>query len=293
MNCDLCGKESDLKKVKIEGTLLSVCGKCSKFGEIVEEGRILPFPNPTKSFSNELFLERNVHERRFSNPTKLSNFQDREKVKKKGEFVDNIVSDYSVKIKESREKLRLTQKELGIKPEPSLIKSTPEIRTPGEVEAILKQISTTLNTERVSRILSNQTQDMQQSLIEFGINGSVGNFRQKIFDAINTADASGELTANGEKFNTFFKIAQELQGAEQSQQRLLSVIEATSKPNIVEAESTNVKKRILEFQTEGLKLWEQIRSNPELFALVPESVKVKKYYIVYFEKKQEQKLSQQ
>ena len=115
MNCDLCGKESDLKKVKIEGTLLSVCGKCSKFGEIVEEGRILPFPNPTKSFSNELFLERNVHERRFSNPTKLSNFQDREKVKKKGEFVDNIVSDYSVKIKESREKLRLTQKELGEK----------------------------------------------------------------------------------------------------------------------------------------------------------------------------------
>ena len=43
------------------------------------------------------------------------NPQNREKVKKKSKFVDGIVSDYSVKIRESREKLELTQKELGEK----------------------------------------------------------------------------------------------------------------------------------------------------------------------------------
>ncbi len=101
MNCDLCGKESDLKKVKIEGTFLNVCGKCSKFGEVIEE-KVLLSSHSAKPPSTMAKLP-------------LSNSYDGKKVKKKSEFVDSIVSDYSTKIRESREKVGLTQKELGEK----------------------------------------------------------------------------------------------------------------------------------------------------------------------------------
>ena len=39
-NCDMCGKENKLVKVNVEGTILNVCGLCSKFGDVIEEIRI-------------------------------------------------------------------------------------------------------------------------------------------------------------------------------------------------------------------------------------------------------------
>ena len=40
MECEMCGSASSLKKAYIEGTLLSVCDRCSRLGKIVEEVRL-------------------------------------------------------------------------------------------------------------------------------------------------------------------------------------------------------------------------------------------------------------
>jgi len=97
MNCDLCGKGSDLIKAEIEGSFLNVCGKCSKFGRIVEEN----------SFMKSVYeKEKTVF---------LNKQKDKKVEKKEREFVDTVVSDYFARIRKARESLRLTQKELGEK----------------------------------------------------------------------------------------------------------------------------------------------------------------------------------
>ena len=35
-NCDLCGKKTELISALVEGTMLSVCSTCSKFGNVVQ-----------------------------------------------------------------------------------------------------------------------------------------------------------------------------------------------------------------------------------------------------------------
>lgn len=43
MNCELCGKESGLKKVRIEGSIFNVCNGCSSYGSVVaESGYVKP-----------------------------------------------------------------------------------------------------------------------------------------------------------------------------------------------------------------------------------------------------------
>lgn len=39
MGCDLCGKEGELVRARIEGTVLTVCASCRGHGEIIEEQR--------------------------------------------------------------------------------------------------------------------------------------------------------------------------------------------------------------------------------------------------------------
>ena len=34
-NCDLCGKDSELFKARIEGSLVDACERCSRFGEVL------------------------------------------------------------------------------------------------------------------------------------------------------------------------------------------------------------------------------------------------------------------
>jgi len=35
MQCDICGKEAQLFKAKVEGTVLNVCQPCASFGEVI------------------------------------------------------------------------------------------------------------------------------------------------------------------------------------------------------------------------------------------------------------------
>ena len=85
MNCDLCGKNTELFKARIENAVLNVCQKCGKFGEIFEK-----------------VIEEGVKE----NKT-IKKIED--------EIVEIIKEGYGLVIRNSREKLGLTQEELAKK----------------------------------------------------------------------------------------------------------------------------------------------------------------------------------
>jgi len=82
--CDLCGKEGHLQEAIIEGSFLSVCGFCSRFGKVVTINKI--------------------KEKKMALPNRQIEIQ---------EEVELIVKDYASKIKDAREKEELTQKILG------------------------------------------------------------------------------------------------------------------------------------------------------------------------------------
>lgn len=91
-SCDLCGKQSRLIDAIVEGSMVSVCESCIKFGKVVAVKK----PN--------LYYEN----------------QPRKKIiLKKSEIEEIIVSNYASLIKQTRESLKLKQdklaKMLGIK----------------------------------------------------------------------------------------------------------------------------------------------------------------------------------
>jgi putative transcription factor len=81
-DCDLCGKKTELVEGVVEGSILKVCKSCIKFGEAVE-------------------IKKSVLEEK----------QEPEKIKE--EIIEEIVKDYSAKIKGARESLNLLQKDLA------------------------------------------------------------------------------------------------------------------------------------------------------------------------------------
>ena len=82
MACEMCGREGVLYKTLIEGTELSLCEKCGKFGKVLQPVRTFEAPK----------LKRQIQ---------------------KTEVVEVLVSDFSQKIKSAREKLGLTQKDFA------------------------------------------------------------------------------------------------------------------------------------------------------------------------------------
>lgn len=78
MNCDICGHKGDLVKANIEGVVMTVCGKCSSYGNVLKE-------------SNSIV----VHKKSAAEESVVSN-------------VGNIVRVW-------RENNGLTQEELGLK----------------------------------------------------------------------------------------------------------------------------------------------------------------------------------
>ena len=86
INCDLCGKVENLKRVLIEGVELNVCSGCSKFGKIL---------GPVKKT-----IIRDIK--------KQTNAEPREKA-------ELIVENYADIIKKKRESMRLSQKDFASK----------------------------------------------------------------------------------------------------------------------------------------------------------------------------------
>ncbi len=83
-DCDLCGKKTELIDGVVEGSILKICKTCVKFGEAVEIKKSI------------------LEEKSEPEPEKI-----------KEEIIEEIVKDYSAKIKKARESLNLLQKNLA------------------------------------------------------------------------------------------------------------------------------------------------------------------------------------
>ncbi len=80
MICELCGKQAELVNAIIEGTEMSVCSECSKFGRVIKK------------------------------PVSVKKFVPKRPEK---EIIQVIVPDYAKVIKYSRERKNLTQKDFA------------------------------------------------------------------------------------------------------------------------------------------------------------------------------------
>ncbi|MBT5022875.1 TIGR00270 family protein [Candidatus Woesearchaeota archaeon] len=93
-SCDMCGKESDLYKVEIEGAILDLCSKCSGFGKVIRK----PAMPPPKHL---------IRQKGKPAPTR--------KDKATREIVQVIVPNFGEKIKKVRSNKGLTQEEFARK----------------------------------------------------------------------------------------------------------------------------------------------------------------------------------
>ncbi|MBI2135107.1 TIGR00270 family protein [Candidatus Woesearchaeota archaeon] len=83
MICDMCGSSGSMLKAEVEGAILTVCGKCSRFGTVL---------GPVRQHEEE------------KKPLKRA---------EEPEVMDLIVEDYAGRIKKKREELGLTQQEFA------------------------------------------------------------------------------------------------------------------------------------------------------------------------------------
>ncbi|MBI2140107.1 TIGR00270 family protein [Candidatus Woesearchaeota archaeon] len=90
MRCELCGKELPLVRAEIEGSTLSVCQQCCRFGKIVGKVSSPSGKSPTLS----------------GMPGKIES---------RPEPVLSLIPDYGVLIKKKREAMGLTQEEFAKK----------------------------------------------------------------------------------------------------------------------------------------------------------------------------------
>jgi putative transcription factor len=87
--CEMCGADDQLFRTDIEGTELSVCKKCAKFGKVKSVVRP-PVKVKVKKAADIKAAE-----------------------PERAEFIQVIVEDYAVRIKDAREKIGLKQEELA------------------------------------------------------------------------------------------------------------------------------------------------------------------------------------
>ena len=88
MNCEMCGKETELQKAIIEGVEMNVCAQCGKFGRVVRRLRV---------------------EETAGKQAK------KEAEEEEPEVVESIVGDYTGIIKKAREKTGLKQEDVAKK----------------------------------------------------------------------------------------------------------------------------------------------------------------------------------
>ena len=89
MDCEMCGKEEATVKATIEGTVLTVCGKCSRFGKVVGKVSMPAAAAKGKAGKDEL-------------PSTE-------------EYVEIVVPEFGSMIKQKRESLGLKQDEFARK----------------------------------------------------------------------------------------------------------------------------------------------------------------------------------
>lgn len=100
MRCEVCGRKIHTAPITaiIEGARLTVCVECSKHGKIVAQDE---YPSKVKT--------------RDKSPISLTIMVQKKKSEVKVEITQEIISDYSARIRQAREKLGLTHEDLGKK----------------------------------------------------------------------------------------------------------------------------------------------------------------------------------
>jgi putative transcription factor len=96
MQCEMCGSviDSGLFKTKIEGSVINVCNKCSRYGVVVAQVKSVPILSRDKKEKSE---KKTDH------------------VSQETETIFVIAPNYATKIKSGRERLGLKQEELAKK----------------------------------------------------------------------------------------------------------------------------------------------------------------------------------
>jgi putative transcription factor len=96
MRCEICGETIENKplRTKIDGSVMDVCEKCSKFGRIQKAP---PTPKRFNKIKKNVKPNKPVEKRRFDEPT------------------EELVEDYNIIIRNRRESAGLSREELGEK----------------------------------------------------------------------------------------------------------------------------------------------------------------------------------
>jgi putative transcription factor len=100
VRCEVCGRKIHNGPITavIEGARLTVCVECSKHGKIVTQDEYTPKPKPTGKPSPHIPV-----------------MTQKKKTEIKVEITQEIVQDYTSKIRQAREKLGLTHEDLAKK----------------------------------------------------------------------------------------------------------------------------------------------------------------------------------
>ncbi len=132
MRCEVCGRKiyGHPLKAMIEGAELTVCSRCAQYGKIIREEKRLDSPFPRKKT-------------RIKPPSPKPK---RSKPPLTVETTLELVEDFSTKIRQAREKLGMSQEDLGrkIKEKVSVLKKletgkmTPDNRLATKLEHALK-----------------------------------------------------------------------------------------------------------------------------------------------------------
>ncbi|MCX8173442.1 MAG: multiprotein bridging factor aMBF1 [Thermoplasmata archaeon] len=134
MNCEMCGMETKvLKKVLVEGTVLSLCPRCARYGKEISETPKSEIPAP------------------FRKPQQRQEVDIYSKMPE-----EELVEDYNERIRRAREARGWSQEELGkrINEKKSIIAKieTKEFRPP---DALAKKLEVTLNIKLLEKVNEN------------------------------------------------------------------------------------------------------------------------------------------
>lgn len=92
-SCEMCGREGPTHRAIVEGSMMNVCARCSKFGNVIEvRPQKVELKAPVKVYSQPRRL-----------PVK----------KEEAEPIILVVADYASRVRLAREKALLTQEELA------------------------------------------------------------------------------------------------------------------------------------------------------------------------------------
>jgi putative transcription factor len=141
----MCGKEmASLLPVRIEGTILSVCRDCARFGDSVKKG------------GKQQTAEPSVIQARLQNRERRMKTRD---VYETGEESIELAEDYSKRIKEAREKLGWKQEELAAKMnERESIVHKLESGGMHPDDALIKKVEKTLNIKLKEKVMLTATE---------------------------------------------------------------------------------------------------------------------------------------